>query len=83
MHIQVEICVAMILALPPTQSASPIINGDDDSEPIRENLLVKHVSVVVLQAFILQSCCLCNACVLNLFPTFPAVSEVPITAENT
>ncbi|XP_048886579.1 serine/threonine-protein phosphatase 6 regulatory subunit 3-like isoform X2 [Brienomyrus brachyistius] len=43
LHIQVEICIAMILTLPPTQSASPIINGDNDSESVRENLLVQHL----------------------------------------
>uniref|UniRef100_A0A8B9JEX4 Protein phosphatase 6, regulatory subunit 3 n=1 Tax=Astyanax mexicanus TaxID=7994 RepID=A0A8B9JEX4_ASTMX len=44
LHIQVEICTAMILAMPPTQSDSEI-NREDDQEPVRENILITHVSI--------------------------------------
>lgn len=44
LHTQVEICTAMILAMPSTQSESPEINRENDQEPIRENILIKHVS---------------------------------------
>jgi len=43
LHTQVEICTAMILAMPSTQSESPEINRENDQEPIRENILIKHV----------------------------------------
>uniref|UniRef100_A0A671LPX0 Serine/threonine-protein phosphatase 6 regulatory subunit 3-like n=1 Tax=Sinocyclocheilus anshuiensis TaxID=1608454 RepID=A0A671LPX0_9TELE len=44
LHTQVEICTAMILAMPSTQSESPEINRDqEDQEPIRENILIKHL----------------------------------------
>uniref|UniRef100_A0A673JKE1 Serine/threonine-protein phosphatase 6 regulatory subunit 3-like n=1 Tax=Sinocyclocheilus rhinocerous TaxID=307959 RepID=A0A673JKE1_9TELE len=43
LHTQVEICTAMILALPSTQSESPEINRENDQEPIRENILIKHL----------------------------------------
>uniref|UniRef100_A0A8B9JEV1 Protein phosphatase 6, regulatory subunit 3 n=1 Tax=Astyanax mexicanus TaxID=7994 RepID=A0A8B9JEV1_ASTMX len=42
LHIQVEICTAMILAMPPTQSDSEI-NREDDQEPVRENILITHL----------------------------------------
>ncbi|XP_076878440.1 serine/threonine-protein phosphatase 6 regulatory subunit 3 isoform X2 [Brachyhypopomus gauderio] len=42
LHIQVEICTAMILAMPPTQSDTDI-NRDDDKEPVRENILITHL----------------------------------------
>ncbi len=45
LHTQVEICTAMILAMPSTQSESPEINRENDQEPIRENILIKHVSL--------------------------------------
>ncbi len=45
LHTQVEICTAMILAMPSTQSESPEINTENDQEPIRENILIKHVSL--------------------------------------
>lgn len=44
LHTQVEICIAMILAMPPTQNDSEI-NRDEDQEPVRENILITHVSV--------------------------------------
>lgn len=44
LHIQVEICIAMILAMPPTHNDSEI-NRDDEQEPVRENILITHVSV--------------------------------------
>lgn len=43
LHIQVEICTAMILAMPPAQSENPEINRDQDQEPVRESHLIKHV----------------------------------------
>ncbi|XP_052399921.1 serine/threonine-protein phosphatase 6 regulatory subunit 3 isoform X2 [Carassius gibelio] len=43
LHTQVEICTAMILAMPSTQSESPEINRENDQEPIRENILIKHL----------------------------------------
>lgn len=47
LHIQVEICTAMILAMPPAQSETPEINRDQDQEPVRENHLIKHVRTVI------------------------------------
>lgn len=44
LHTQVEICTAMVLAMPSTQSESPEINRENDQEPVRENILIKHVS---------------------------------------
>uniref|UniRef100_A0A4W4GLU8 Protein phosphatase 6, regulatory subunit 3 n=1 Tax=Electrophorus electricus TaxID=8005 RepID=A0A4W4GLU8_ELEEL len=44
LHIQVEICTAMVLAMPPTQSDTDI-NRDEDKEQLRENILITHVSV--------------------------------------
>uniref|UniRef100_A0A8K9UIP6 Protein phosphatase 6, regulatory subunit 3 n=1 Tax=Oncorhynchus mykiss TaxID=8022 RepID=A0A8K9UIP6_ONCMY len=43
LHIQVEICTAMILAMPPAQSENPEINRDQDQEPVRESHLIKHL----------------------------------------
>ncbi|KAM6973496.1 serine/threonine-protein phosphatase 6 regulatory subunit 3 [Aplochiton taeniatus] len=44
LHIQVEICTAMILAMPPAPSDnSPDINREHDQEPVRESILVKHL----------------------------------------
>lgn len=43
LHIQVEICIAMILAMPPTQNDLEI-NREEDQEPVRENILITHVS---------------------------------------
>lgn len=45
LHIQVEICTAMILAMPPAQSETPEINREQDQEPVRENHLIKHVRI--------------------------------------
>lgn len=45
LHTQVEICTAMILAMPSAQSESPEINRENDQEPIKENILIKHVSL--------------------------------------
>ncbi|KAK2838308.1 hypothetical protein Q7C36_013122 [Tachysurus vachellii] len=42
LHIQVEICIAMILAMPPTHNDSEI-NRDEDQEPVRENILITHL----------------------------------------
>lgn len=41
LHLQVEICTAMILAMPPAQSENLKINSDQ--EPVRESHLIKHV----------------------------------------
>ncbi|MGH0122305.1 UNVERIFIED_CONTAM: hypothetical protein FKN15_033322, partial [Acipenser sinensis] len=44
LHIQVEICTAMILASPPAQNESTEINRDtEQQESVRENDLVKHL----------------------------------------
>lgn len=40
LHIQVEICTAMILALPPSPSDTL---SDTEQEPARENILINHV----------------------------------------
>ncbi|KAL4593332.1 serine/threonine-protein phosphatase 6 regulatory subunit 3 isoform X1, partial [Arapaima gigas] len=42
LHIQVEICTAMILAMPPALNGHPEIHQDGEQEPVRENHLVKH-----------------------------------------
>uniref|UniRef100_A0A4W4GLZ6 Protein phosphatase 6, regulatory subunit 3 n=1 Tax=Electrophorus electricus TaxID=8005 RepID=A0A4W4GLZ6_ELEEL len=42
LHIQVEICTAMVLAMPPTQSDTDI-NRDEDKEQLRENILITHL----------------------------------------
>lgn len=40
LHIQVEICTAMILAMPP----APIdIQPDTEAEHVKESILIKHV----------------------------------------
>ncbi|KAJ8340092.1 hypothetical protein SKAU_G00347250 [Synaphobranchus kaupii] len=43
LHVQVEICTAMILAIPPSRSESPQTGTDRDQEPVWENLLVSHL----------------------------------------
>ncbi|KAL0968047.1 hypothetical protein UPYG_G00261610 [Umbra pygmaea] len=43
LHIQVEICTAMILAMPPAQSESPEFNRDQEVQPVRESHLIKHL----------------------------------------
>ncbi|XP_061101119.1 serine/threonine-protein phosphatase 6 regulatory subunit 3-like isoform X3 [Conger conger] len=43
LHVQVEICIAVILAIPPSRSENPQIGTDQ--EPVWENLLVSHVSL--------------------------------------
>lgn len=40
LHIQVEICTAMILAMPP---APTDIQPDTEQENARESILIKHV----------------------------------------
>ncbi|MGH0122607.1 UNVERIFIED_CONTAM: hypothetical protein FKN15_029036 [Acipenser sinensis] len=42
LHIQVEICTAMILASPPAQNENTETNKDTEQESVRENDLVKH-----------------------------------------
>ena len=48
LHIQVEICTAMILAMPPAPTLSP--NGQTDAEQdyARESILIKHVSLLLV-----------------------------------
>uniref|UniRef100_A0A4W5MIJ2 Protein phosphatase 6, regulatory subunit 3 n=1 Tax=Hucho hucho TaxID=62062 RepID=A0A4W5MIJ2_9TELE len=41
LHLQVEICTAMILAMPPAQSEN--LKIDSDQEPVRESHLLKHL----------------------------------------
>lgn len=44
LHIQVEICTAMILAMPPAPVESPPEGGDQGH--VRESALIKHVSLM-------------------------------------
>lgn len=42
LHIQVEICTAMILAMPPAPTDTQLENGQEHA---RESILLKHVSL--------------------------------------
>lgn len=44
LHIQVEICTAMILAMPP---APTDIQSDTEQEHVRESVLIRHVSEIL------------------------------------
>lgn len=56
LHIQVEICTAMILAMPPAQSETPEINREQDQEPVRENHLIKHVRRISILIYYVHLC---------------------------
>ncbi|KAJ8417678.1 hypothetical protein AAFF_G00225210 [Aldrovandia affinis] len=43
LHVQVEICTAVILAIPPSKSENPQISTEQDQEPVGENQLVSHL----------------------------------------
>ncbi|XP_075905366.1 serine/threonine-protein phosphatase 6 regulatory subunit 3 isoform X3 [Nelusetta ayraudi] len=53
LHIQVEICTALILALPPSQTGSL---SNTEEEHGRESLLISHVRPQLSKCFLLSSC---------------------------
>lgn len=52
LHIQVEICTALILALPPSQTGSL---SNTEEEYGRESLLISHVRPELSKCFLLSS----------------------------
>lgn len=51
LHIQVEICTAMILAMPPAPTE---IQPDTEQEHARESILIKHVRSEETKAFLME-----------------------------